>query len=252
MTDWGTTRRSVEAAVCSAGATGSGPGSMPADGQHLAAQRLGGVGDDGVLAEELEEGGVADGALGEDGRDAVEALELGGLLGLGGVLVVADLGPLLTHEQGDDLELRADRGGGDRAPLHGGLDLAHRAGEHGDDARRRRWRGPVVADGSPYGARRTGAGLVEPRDSSSGVRCHARRGGWATARGRATGRATSKGRTGRPPRDETRSHGSARDRRAGPDGPSTMEPAAIGRWPATLLDEVRGRAAASRGGCTPW
>ena len=75
----------------------------------LALERPGRVGDDGVLGEQREERGVADGGLREDRRDAVEALELLGPVRLAAGLVGPDAGALLAQQQGDDLELRARR-----------------------------------------------------------------------------------------------------------------------------------------------
>ncbi len=107
---------------------------LEAAGQdHLPLQRLGGVGDDGVLGEQREERRVAGRGLGEDGRDAVEPLELLGALRLGRLGVGLDPGALVAHEQGDDLELGADTGHRG-ATLDGVLDLAHSACEHRDDA----------------------------------------------------------------------------------------------------------------------
>ena len=101
--------------------------------QHLQAQVAGGVGDDGVLGEQAEEGGVAGRGLGEDRRDAVEALELVGLLGVGELGRGAYVGAVLAHQQRDHLE--ADPlSGGERATLDGRLELAHRSGQDGDDA----------------------------------------------------------------------------------------------------------------------
>ena len=56
-------------------------------------QRLGGVGDGGVLGEQREERGVAGGGLREDRRDAVEPLELLGALGVVEVGVGLRAGP---------------------------------------------------------------------------------------------------------------------------------------------------------------
>ena len=135
MTDCGTTRRSAVAGSA-AGSSGGGllGGRLHAGRpQHLLLERLGGVRDRGVLREQDEEGGVAGGALREDRRDPVESLQLLGPVGLGAGGVRLDLGALVAHQQGDDLELRAHRGRHGSA-LDGGLDLAHGAGEHRDDA----------------------------------------------------------------------------------------------------------------------
>ncbi len=101
-------------------------------GQHLALELAGGVGDGGVLGEQLQQGRVHRGGLGEDRGDPVEALELLTALALGGLLVGLDPGALLADEQRDDLELGA-RGRLQRPALHRRLDLAHGAGEDGDD-----------------------------------------------------------------------------------------------------------------------
>ena len=101
-------------------------------GDHLLAQLLGRVGDDGVLGEQREERGVAGGGLGEDRGDAVEPLELLVALRLGQLGVALDPDPLLAGEQRDDLELGA-HAGHRRAALDGVLDLAHGAGEDRDD-----------------------------------------------------------------------------------------------------------------------
>jgi hypothetical protein len=108
-------------------------------GRHLqvALERLGGLGHDGVLREQRDERGVAGGRLGEDLRDAVEALHLLRALGVRDGLVDLDAGSLLAHQQGDDLELGARRGL-HLPSLSRRLDLAHGAGQHGDQ--------PVVVD----------------------------------------------------------------------------------------------------------
>ena len=100
---------------------------------HLAAQLLGRVGDDGVLGEQGEQRGVAGRGLGQDRGHAVEPLELVGLLGLGELGVGLDPGPLLADQERDDLELGA-RGRRDRPALGARLDLAYGAREHRDDA----------------------------------------------------------------------------------------------------------------------
>ena len=120
--------------------------------EHLASERLGGVGDLGVLLEEREEGGAAGGGLGKDRGHALEALELLGAVGLGAGLVRLDAGALLAHQQGDHLELRAD-GGHDGAPLHGPLDFTDSARQHRDDA--------VVVTSA--------AALLRPRSGSIGA-----------------------------------------------------------------------------------
>jgi len=106
---------------------------MPRGLEHLGLQLEGGVGHVGVLGEQREQRGVAGRGLGEDRADAVEPLELLATLALGDLLVVLHPEPLRAGEECDDLELRAGRGS-DGAPLDPLLDLAHRAGEHRDDA----------------------------------------------------------------------------------------------------------------------
>ena len=118
-------------------------------------RRRGRVADDGVLGEQGEQRGVAGGGLGQDRRDTVEALELPVALGRRDGGVGLDPGALLAHQQGDDLELGPSRRL-DPAALGVGLDLAHGAGQHGDD--------PLVVEGTtaPLGARGGpgGAGLA--------------------------------------------------------------------------------------------
>ena len=79
-------------------------------GQHLALEVGSGLGDPGVLGQQHQQRGVAGGGLGQDGGDAVEALELLGALRLGAGGVGLDPGPLLADQQPDDLELGAHRG----------------------------------------------------------------------------------------------------------------------------------------------
>ena len=99
--------------------------------QHLPLERPGRVGDVGVLGEQRQQPGVPDGGRREDGRDAVQALEL-----LGPVTVASgrrpDAGTLLAQQQGDGLELRA-HGRRHAAAPGGRLDLADGSGEHRDD-----------------------------------------------------------------------------------------------------------------------
>ena len=162
-TDCGTTRRSVS------GGRGRGSpardllrGRLDAGGpQHVALERPGRVGDDGVLGEQREQRGVAGGGLREDRRDAVEALELLGPVAVAAGLVGLDPGALLAHQQRDGLELRA-HGGVTRSALDGRLDLAHGAGEHRDDAVVA-GRGRVAGSAGRDGERPSGAGLVEPQ-----------------------------------------------------------------------------------------
>ena len=100
---------------------------------ELALERDGALGHDGVLGEQREERGVASGGLGEDRRDPVEASELLGAVRVGGAPVSVHAGAFLAHQQGDDLELRPDRGP-DGAALNGRLDLPHRLGKDRDEA----------------------------------------------------------------------------------------------------------------------
>ena len=98
---------------------------------HLPLERPGRVGDVGVLGQQRHQPGVPDGGGGEDGGDAVQALEL-----LLGATVVAsgfpDAGALVPQQQGDGLELRA-YGGCHPATLGRRLELTGVAGELGDD-----------------------------------------------------------------------------------------------------------------------
>ena len=105
----------------------------PGLAEHVVLERLGRVGDGGVLLQQDQERGVARGALGEDRGHALEPLELLGAVGLRGVGVGLDPGPLLAHQLRDDLELRAHRRH-DGAAFDGALDVADGAREHGDDA----------------------------------------------------------------------------------------------------------------------
>ena len=135
MTDCGTTRRSAAPRRPGSSARGSAP-RAPARRRRPRACRgaaPGRVGDDGILGEQREQGGVAGGGLGEDRRDAVEPLELSASLGLG------QLGVGLTRARSSrtsrattwNLVARRTASG---AALDGGLDLADRARQDGDDA----------------------------------------------------------------------------------------------------------------------
>ena len=95
--------------------------------QHVALERPGVVGDDGVLAEQRQERRVADGGLRQGGRDVVETLELLGAPCVADVLLRADAGALLAQHQGDGLELRAG-GRRDPAAAQGGLGRPRRRG----------------------------------------------------------------------------------------------------------------------------
>jgi hypothetical protein len=92
----------------------------------------GGVGDDGVLGEQREEPGISDGGRREDGRDAVQALELLGPTGFAAGGIRPEAGALVPQQQGDRLELHA-HGGRHPTALGGRFDLTDRSGEHRDD-----------------------------------------------------------------------------------------------------------------------
>ena len=98
---------------------------------HLPLQRPGRVRDAGVLVKQRQQPAVADGGRREDGRDAVQALEL-----LGAATAVPwhrpGAGTLVPQQQGDGLELRAH--GRRHAAAHGGrFDLTGNPGEYRDD-----------------------------------------------------------------------------------------------------------------------
>ena len=99
--------------------------------RHLPLERPGRVGDAGVLGEQRQQPGVPDGGRREDGRDAVQALEL-----LSPVTAASgrrpDAGTLVPQQQGDGLELRA-HGRRHAAAPGGRLDLTDGSGEHRDD-----------------------------------------------------------------------------------------------------------------------
>src|SRR5690606_26191595 len=95
---------------------------------HLPLERPGLGRDDGVVGEQREEVGVAHGARREDLGDAVEPLELLGLVRLA-ALALLDLRPLLAQQERGGLELRT-RGGRGPAPPQRRLDLPDGAGEH--------------------------------------------------------------------------------------------------------------------------
>ena len=134
ITDCGTTRRSVaaEAAAGSAGVSSSGGASMPGVPQLRVSD----------LAASETTASSARRASSEVSRAAVFARiraspsrRLSCSVRWASVLVLVgpDPGPLLAHQQGGDLELRAHRGH-HPAALGRRLDLAHGAGEHRDDA----------------------------------------------------------------------------------------------------------------------
>ena len=99
--------------------------------QHLPLERPGRVGDAGVLGEQRQQPSVPDGGRREDGRDAVQALEL-----LSPMTVASgrrpDAGALVPQQQGDGLELRA-HGRRHAAAPGSRLDLTGGSGEHRDD-----------------------------------------------------------------------------------------------------------------------
>ena len=153
--------------------------------QHVALEGVGLVGHDGLVAEQLEQRGLTGGRLGEDRRDAVEALELLGTLRLGARGVGLDAVALLTHEQADGLEAGAGRHR-DAAALDTRLDLAHGAGEDRQEpvvvevtgasllARRRACAGPTLASCGqelpPRAARpRDRGGTAEPAPGRAGT-----------------------------------------------------------------------------------
>ena len=87
-----------------------------------------------VDLEQLDERRVARGGLGEDGRDAVEALEQLRARGVGERRVGLHAGALFAHQERDHLELDPV-GGAELAALGLRLHLAHLAGEDRDDRR---------------------------------------------------------------------------------------------------------------------
>ena len=176
--------------------------------EELAAQGPGAVGDDGVVGQQPQQGGVAGCRGREDGGDAVEAFQLLGAPSPGLGLVCLDAGAFLAHEECHHLELGPDRG--QRATtLDRGLDLADDLGEHLDDA-------VVVVAGSPLGAR--ACAVVTLGSSSHGLLLGAI--GHSSATGLSPHR--TRGGQGRPsgpgwrrPGGANWSSGSARDRRVG-------------------------------------
>jgi hypothetical protein len=85
----------------------------------------------GVLGEQRQQAGVPDGGRREDGRDAVQALELLGPMTLGPGRC-PDAGTLVPQQQGDGLELRP-HGRRHAAAPGSRLDLADGLGEHRHD-----------------------------------------------------------------------------------------------------------------------
>ena len=188
--------------------------------QHVALEQPGRFGDLGVLREQPEQRGVAGGGLGQDRRDPVEALELLCLVDLAAGLVALDARALLADQQCDDLELCAYRRH-HGSTLDGRLDLAHSAGEDGDDA-------VVVAPAGTTLVPRGGTASARLALASLSHRLLL----WSARPLAAAGRLPIRDRVAgvierRPEpacegrnRDATRSHGSARDRRGGPRRPT--------------------------------
>ena len=146
----------------------------PGGSHHLVLEVAGAVGDDRVLGQQLEQRGVAGRGLGQDRADPVEPLQLFVAVGLGVGLVGPHPGPLLAGQLRDDLEL------GPAGRLHGAtlgarLHLAHRAGEHRDDALVVGLAGArtgLRGGGTGCRARATGAAATDSssqRGSSSGL-----------------------------------------------------------------------------------
>ena len=137
-----------------AGVLGSGSASMPAAVEHLALAASAAVGDRGVLGEQREQRGVAGGGLGQDRGDAVEPLELLGALRLGAASVSALTRARSSRTSSATTWNLVRTAGAHAAALDGGLDLAHGAGEHRDDA--------LVVAGRARDARARGAVRVAP------------------------------------------------------------------------------------------
>ena len=236
ITDCGTTRRSGAAggAGVTGGGTSSGAGSTPAACQHVALDRPGRVGDDGVLGEQRQQPGVPDGGRREDRRDAVQALEL-----LGPTTVAAGRRPgrgrarraAAGRRPGTSCARQASRGRAGRPPRpHGRLGRA--------PGRRRRRGGRVAASAGRHGERPSGAGLVEPRTPP--LQCRARVAAAACRTAPPDGRGRSEapawclerraacGSEGSTPRVSAIS---SRERRATTGGPVTSAGHAVGRPP---------------------
>lgn len=114
--------------------------------QPVAAHALGDRRCGRIDLEQLDERGVAGRGLGEDRRDAVEALEQLGARGGGRHLVGFDAGALLAHEEGDHLELDPV-GGAQLAALGFGLTsrtLRARIGIRGASPSSRRAEEPLL------------------------------------------------------------------------------------------------------------
>ena len=101
--------------------------------EHVPPQLASGVRHRCLFGEQCDERSVPRSSLGQDGGDAVEALQEFGALGIRQSGVRLRLRTLLTHEQRDHLELGAV-GWTDLAALCSTLDLTDGSGEHGDDA----------------------------------------------------------------------------------------------------------------------
>ena len=210
--------------------------------EHLPLEPPGRVGDLGVLGEQGEQRCVPSRGLGEDRRHPVQPLELLVAVRLAARLVGLDAGALLAHQQGDDLELRAHRRH-HRPALDCCLDLAYGAREHRDDALV-----VEVADPTPVSGRRTASALLARASSSHRLLLRStpagRRDGYDDIRHAALrpGDADIGGRPGWPSARRCSAHGSARDRRGGSDGPATLwnpRPPFGGRLTATPPRRLR-------------
>jgi len=104
---------------------------------YLQLERPGRVGDAGVLGEQRQQPSVPDRGRGEDGRDAVQALELLGPMTVGSARR-PDAGALVPQQHGDGLELRA-HGRRHAAAPGSRLKLTGGSGEYRDNV-------PAVAD----------------------------------------------------------------------------------------------------------
>ena len=163
---------------------------------HLPGHLARGAGHDRVVGEQPQQGGVAYGGLGENGGDSVEALLLLGPVGQRCGAVIAYPGVLFAHAERDGLELRPHRGR-DPLALDCGLDLAHGAGETGNDVLRT---SASAGRAVHCGERRSCVGLVEPRNPPLTVRLDAGRNVRALRRARV--RTTCRHRFGTGPRPD--------------------------------------------------
>ena len=101
--------------------------------EKIAAKSLRGGGHRSIIRQQGDQAGVARRRLGEDAREAVEALLLVGALSLVQARIRLDASTLLAQQQGGHLE-PGTIGRFERTLLHGRLDLARGTGEHGNDA----------------------------------------------------------------------------------------------------------------------